>query len=255
MAIVDELHVVTDAVFEAMAARAGKRDRSLLLAISTPPPVGDDGVMRRLVDHGRQGTDPSFFFREFAATEGCPVDDEQAWEQANPALDDFLHRDALRATLPPKMREAAFRRYRLGQWVALDGAWLPDGAWARCSDSGHLIEDGAEVVLGFDGSFSGDCTALVAVTVDPRPHVHLVALWEAPEGARDWRVPVLEVEDTIRGAAAAGASSRSQRTRIAGSGPSSCWMPKACRPWSTHKARPGWDPPPAASTRRWSMGC
>jgi phage terminase large subunit-like protein len=200
MAIVDELHVVTDAVFEAMAARAGKRDRSLLLAISTPPPVGDDGVMRRLVDHGRQGTDPSFFFREFAAPEGCPVDDEQAWEQANPALDDFLHRDALRATLPPKMREAAFRRYRLGQWVALDGAWLPDGAWARCIAPTSTIVDGAEVVLGFDGSFSGDCTALVAVTVDPRPHVHLVALWEAPEGARDWRVPVLEVEDTIRDA-------------------------------------------------------
>jgi phage terminase large subunit-like protein len=200
LAIVDELHVVTDDTFEAMAARAGKRDRSLLLAISTPPRVGDDGVMRRLVDHGRSGADPSFYFAEFAASPGCQVDDEQAWAVANPALDDFLHRDALRATLPPKMREAAFRRYRLGQWVALDGAWLPDGAWAGCADATRSIPDQAEVVLGFDGSFSGDCTALVAVTVEPRPHVELVELWEAPEGSRDWRVPVVAVEDAIRAA-------------------------------------------------------
>jgi phage terminase large subunit-like protein len=202
LAIVDELHVVTDDTFEAMAARAGKRERSLLLAISTPPKSGaDDGVMRRLVDHGRAGADPSFYFREFAAPSGCAVDDEAAWALANPALDDFLHRDALRATLPPKMREAAFRRYRLGQWVTLDGAWLPDGAWAACADATRSIADHADVVLGFDGSFSGDCTALVAVTVEARPHVELVELWEAPEGARDWRVPIVAVEDAIRAAA------------------------------------------------------
>jgi phage terminase large subunit-like protein len=202
LAIVDELHVVTDDTFEAMAARAGKRDQSLLLAISTPPKSGsDDCVMRRLVDHGRAGADPSFYFAEFAAPAGCQVDDEQGWAVANPALDDFLHRDALRATLPPKMREAAFRRYRLGQWVALDGAWLPDGAWAACADATRSIPDHAEVVLGFDGSFSGDCTALVAVTVEARPHVELVELWEAPEGARDWRVPIVAIEDAIRAAA------------------------------------------------------
>jgi phage terminase large subunit-like protein len=200
LAIVDELHVVTDDTFEAMAARAGKRERSLLLAISTPPRVGDDGVMRRLVDHGREGTDPSFYFAEFAAPAGCAVDDKHAWAVANPALDDFLHRDALRATLPSKMREAEFRRYRLGQWVTLDGAWLPDGAWAACADATRVVADHADVVLGFDGSFSGDCTALVAVTVEPRPHVELVELWEAPEGSRDWRVPVVQVEDAIRAA-------------------------------------------------------
>jgi phage terminase large subunit-like protein len=182
------------------AARAGKREHSLLLAISTPPRVGDDGVMRRLVDHGREGSDPLFYFAEFAAPPGCQVDDEHAWAVANPALDDFLHRDALRATLPPKMREAAFRRYRLGQWVTLDGAWLPDGAWAGCADATRAIADHADVVLGFDGSFSGDCTALVAVTVEARPHVELVELWEAPKGARDWRVPVVAVEDAIRAA-------------------------------------------------------
>jgi phage terminase large subunit-like protein len=190
MALVDELHVVTDDTFEAMAARAGKRDRSLLLAISTPPKAGqDDSVMRRLVDHGRDGADPSFYFREFGAPPGCAVDDEQAWKVANPALDDFLHRDALRATLPPKMRENAFRRYRLGQWVGQDDAWLPDGAWARCADAARVVPDGADVVAAFDGSFSRDCTVLALATIEPRPHVWLECIWEAPEGRRDWPRP------------------------------------------------------------------
>jgi phage terminase large subunit-like protein len=196
MALVDELHVVTDDTFEAMSARAGKRDRSLLLAISTPPKAGDDGVMRRLVDHGREGIDPSFYFTEFAAPAGCAVDDEDAWEVANPALDDFLHRDALRATLPPKMRENAFRRYRLGQWVGVDDAWLPDGAWAACTDATTSVPDGAEVVLAFDGSFNGDTTVLVVASVAERPHVDLVELWEAA-GAQ---VPIVDVEAAIRAA-------------------------------------------------------
>jgi phage terminase large subunit-like protein len=50
-------------------------------------------------------------------------------------------------------------------------------------------------VLGFDGSFNGDCTALVVVTIDKdRPHVELVELWQ-PNGGQ---VPITEVEDKIR---------------------------------------------------------
>ena len=51
---------------------------------------------------------------------------------------------------------------RLGQWVTVEDAWPPDGAWPACAD--------------------------------------LYQLWEATEGARDWRVPVVQVEDAIRAA-------------------------------------------------------
>jgi phage terminase large subunit-like protein len=100
------------------------------------------------------------------------------------------------------MREAAFRRYRLGQWTAVDDAWLPDGAWARCADATRVVPDGTDVVAAFDGSFSRDCSVLAMATVEARPHVWVERLWEAPEGARDWRVPVVEVEDAIRTACA-----------------------------------------------------
>lgn len=71
-----------------------------------------------------------------------------AWTVANPALDDFLHRDALRATLRTS-RGSSFRRFRLGLWVEqVEGAWLPDGAWAACAVDGFEIPEGTKVRRG-----------------------------------------------------------------------------------------------------------
>jgi len=99
LAVCDELHRVKRDLWDAMALAAGKHARSLCLGISTPAD-SPDSVMWDLVTHGREHpTDSGFTLVEYAAAEGCAVDDEDAWAQANPALDDFLHRDALRATL------------------------------------------------------------------------------------------------------------------------------------------------------------
>jgi phage terminase large subunit-like protein len=198
LAIVDELHVVTDEVYEAMSAAAGKRDRSLVLAISTAA-ADTDGLMYRLLQHGREG-DPAFYLKEYAAPAGCAIDDEDAWAIANPALDDFLHRDALRANLKT-LRESSFRRYRLNQWVQDDNAWLSTEAWASCSEVNITIPDGSEVVLAFDGSYNGDTTALVVVAIGEVPHVDVVECWERPDDApAGWTVPILPVEDAIRAA-------------------------------------------------------
>jgi phage terminase large subunit-like protein len=195
LCVVDELHVVREDVFEAMSLAAGKRDRSLLLAISTPA-KDSDSVMWRLVEHGRAGDDPGFFFTEYAAPDGCELDDEDAWAEANPALGDFLSVDAMRAVLKTS-RESSFRRFRLGQWTPLSDSWLPAGAWDRCADQARRIPDGADVVIAFDGSYSGDTTAAVVVLIDPTPHLEVLALWE-PAEQPDARVPILQVEETLR---------------------------------------------------------
>lgn len=196
LVIVDELHVVTEATWDAMALASGKRDRSLTLAISTPAD-SPDSIMWSLVEHGRAGDDPSFYFKEYTAPDGCELDDEVAWTEANPALGDFLAVDALRATLRTT-REPAFRRFRLGQWVGQAETWLPWGLWDTRADPGRLVA-GERVVLGFDGSASGDSTALVAATVEADPHVFVVGLWEDTGDAR-WRVPRGEVDATVAAA-------------------------------------------------------
>jgi phage terminase large subunit-like protein len=200
LAIVDEIGVVDRRTYEAITGAEGKRDDSLTLMIGTPSPDGTESVMWQLVEHGRAGDDPSFRLVEFMAPADAEIDDETAWEAANPALDDFLYRDGIRATLPPKLRESTFRRYRLGQWVdAVDEPWMDKALWSSCARPTGVISEGADVVLGLDGSFSGDCTALVVSAVADIPHLDVVGLWQN-SGDPEWRVPVIEVEDAIRAA-------------------------------------------------------
>jgi phage terminase large subunit-like protein len=200
LAVVDELHVVAPDVWAAMLLAGGKRKQSLVLSVSTP--AGDQtGAMWRLVELGRRGVDASLYFREYAAPEDCAIDDENMWPLANPAMTGrgaFLNAAGIRNSLG-KTSEANFRRYRLGQWAQADEAWMPRPMWDACADIEAYIEDGAEVVLGFDGSISGDATALVVCSIATTPHVDVAGLWERPEDASpDWRVSEVVVENTIR---------------------------------------------------------
>lgn len=187
--VVDELHVVTEAVWEAVTSAAGKRAESLTLAISTPA-ASRDSVMWRLVEHGRAGEDPSFALAEWGAPPGADLDDEAVWASANPALHDFLAVDGLRS-VRRTLRPSTFARLRLGMWSEDETAWITWADWAARADAARVVPDGETVVLAFDGSASGDSTALVACTVDA-PHLFVLGLWENPGDPR-WRVPREEV--------------------------------------------------------------
>ena len=87
-------------------------------------------------------------------------------------------------------------------WVSSQTAWLPAGAWQALRAERELSVDD-EIVLGVDGSFSGDTTAIVGVTIpkskDDKPYVFLVKAWEKqPTDNAEWRVDTLEVEETIK---------------------------------------------------------
>lgn len=195
--VVDELHVVTEAVWEAVTSMTGKRPESLTLAISTPS-TSQDSIMWRLVEHGRSGDDPAFFFTEYAAPEGCDAADREAWRKANPALScdrPFLSEDGLAAALRT-LREPVFRQLRLGQWVTGVDSWLPFGLWDSLADPEQVVPDRAKVVLAFDGSASGDSTALIGCTIGPKPHLWVEGLWENPGDPR-WRVPRSDVDRAV----------------------------------------------------------
>lgn len=192
--VVDELHVVTEQVWEAVTSVGGKRPESLTLAISTPA-ASPDSVMWRLVEHGRGGDDPAFYFREYAAPDGCAVDDRKAWRIGNPAMacrPPFLAEDGLEA-VRRTISEARFRQLRLGQWVTGVESWLPWGAWADC-EAERSVGPRERIVLAFDGSASGDSTALVGCTLDG--HLFVVGLWENPGDPR-WRVPREDVDRAV----------------------------------------------------------
>jgi hypothetical protein len=105
----------------------------------------------------------------------------------------------------PTTPEYIARRFYLNQVVVVDiDRWLPQGAWLKCSNQAVYIPDHNRVVLGFDGSYNGDATALVASSIDsPKPVVQLVGLWERPIeklAASRWKVPREDVMDCIRAA-------------------------------------------------------
>lgn len=201
LAVLDEAGVANRDSYEVLTLAQGKRLRSTLVCIGTPGPKLDDQVLLDLRQSAAENPeDTSLVWREFSAAgfEDHPVDCRHCWELANPALDDFLHRDAMVALLPPKTRESTFRRARLCQLASdTDGAFLPPGVWDGLS-TGRPVPDGAEVVLALDGSFSDDTTALLLGTVSPTPHFDTLRVWERPRGEEDYRVPVAEVEQSIR---------------------------------------------------------
>jgi phage terminase large subunit-like protein len=102
----------------------------------------------------------------------------------------------------PSKRESECRRYWLNQpWSAEEKFILP-ADWDACADS-TTIPDRARVVLGFDGSFTGDSTGVVACTIGDDPLLEVVGCWERPEGRPGigWKVSRIDVMETIRQAA------------------------------------------------------
>lgn len=97
----------------------------------------------------------------------------------------------------PQTSAAEWERYWFNRPVSLQGGWLSQKAWDECFDP-RPIPDGARVVLGLDGSFSGDSTALSVVEMGEFPHLSVAGLWERPPGVEDWRAPILDVEEAIR---------------------------------------------------------
>ena len=201
LGMVDELGVVDRATWEVLALAQGKREVSSLIGIGTPS-VNPESVLAEMRAYGvANPDDPSTVYREFSAAgfEDHPVDCRHCWQLANPALGDFLFEDALAALLPPKMSEQSFRRARLCQFVTGSGESYLDGAtWAACAEPNRRILPGAPVVIGFDGSRVNDSTALVMVSIEERPIIELVGLWEPHIQSADYRVPILAVEERLR---------------------------------------------------------
>lgn len=159
--------------------------------------------MWRLVEYGRKGADDSFYLKEYAAPEGCDIRDREAWKIANPALADpepFMQEKAL-VSVVETLREPVFRQLRLGQWAGQIDTWLPFNSWEPLADTERVVMPGERIVMGFDGSTSGDSTALVGCTVDD-PHLFVIGVWEKPPGpaGRSWKVPRHEVHEKVKDA-------------------------------------------------------
>ncbi len=206
----DELHAQPNReLFDVMSLAMGARIEPMLVAITTAgvksDSSGKDSVCFSLYEYGKKIAlgeidDPSFFFAWWEANNDNDYRSELSWREANPGFGDIVAADDFASAIL-RTPEAEFKTKRLNIWTSTSDTWLPHGSWDALADV-REIPDGSDVVLGFDGSFNGDCTAIVAVSVGEIPHSMPVAVWEKPDEAdANWQIPVLEVEDAIRAAA------------------------------------------------------
>lgn len=210
MVIFDELHAQpTRELFDVMQLAQGARGKlATMFCITTAgqksDSTGQDSIAYSLYNYGKKVStgeidDPSFFMAWWEAAAEADHRDPTTWRDANPGFGDLNSEDDFASTVL-RTPEAEFRTKRCNQWVSSNMTWLPTGAWDDLSAEREITPDD-ELIIGFDGSFSGDTTVLVGCTIEKDetpPHIFLIKAWEKqPTDDNNWRVNITEVEDTI----------------------------------------------------------
>lgn len=210
LALVDELHRHKSAgLYGVFRDGLGPRD-GRMITIST---AGDFemsalGQMRaaalQLPSTEREGAhvraqsrDGSYVMHEWALDKDDDVDDMAVVKLANPASWQTI--DRLRARHDsPSMLAWQWARFACGVWVSSEAWWISGEDWNAIQTTDHLVE-GDKITIGFDGSRTGDATALVGCRVSDAL-VEPLRVWEAPsdpQQAARWEVPANEVDAVL----------------------------------------------------------
>jgi phage terminase large subunit-like protein len=208
--ILDEAHAHKNReLFDVLSLSMGNRGKmAQMLAVTTAGQktdmTGQDSIAYSLFQYGKRVAsgevkDPTFFMSWWAAPDEADHRDPEVWRVANPGYDDLVSPDDF-ASAVLRTPEPEFRTKRLNQWVSSMNAWLPNGTWQPLAEERELLPD-EEIIIGFDGSFNGDCTSLVGCTIPKegeKPYLFMIQTWEKqPEDTDDWRVNTQDVEDAI----------------------------------------------------------
>jgi phage terminase large subunit-like protein len=186
--ILDEAFELDDLALAALKpSLAAARQPQLWYASSAPHDTST--VLRRLCLKGRAGEARRLVYLEWAAHDAQDSSTRAAWAASNPALGTRIDPDFITSELDT-LEPADFERERLGRWdEETGGQWISGEAWARCVRAN--ADSSRDVVLALAGR--DDRAALVGVTVSDPPHIFVEGSWI---GA----VPILELEEAIRGA-------------------------------------------------------
>lgn len=211
--IFDEVHAQpTRELWDVMQLAMGARKEPLMVGITTAgvrtDRTGQHSLCYGMYQYGvklchGELRDDTFFMAWWEPAAGAEADhrDLASWMEANPGYDDLVAAEDFEATVL-RTPENEFRTKRCNQWVSSANAWLPGGVWERRAAPdrypGGKPPKGAKIVLAFDGSKTGDSTALRGWTVEERPFGFSVGHWERNPDDDNWKVPRGEVKDRIR---------------------------------------------------------
>jgi phage terminase large subunit-like protein len=150
---------------DAITTAQGAHESPLLIAISTQA-ASDSDLFSQWLDDAARSKDPKIISHVYAAKKDANVLDEQAWQDANPALGVFrsledLQEQAKQASRMPSA-ENTFRNLILNQRVSTVTPFISKNVWD--ANGGKLLDFGdAPVYAGLDLSGRTDLTSLVII--------------------------------------------------------------------------------------------
>ena len=215
LVVCDELHAWTKPSqrkgWAALTTGGGGRRLTQVVVISTAGSAEErrEGILGQLLDANEEAGEleqrPGLTIsrnegaRVIVFNYSAPTNDStdiDALLLANPAswVDDAYLRAQAES---PELTAAELLQLHGNVWAASSKAWLPAGAWDELADQWHGVPDGSQVVLGFDGSYNRDATALVGCALGDTPHIFVIGVWERPPGVTSWVVPRDEVDETV----------------------------------------------------------
>lgn len=156
-------------------------------ALSLPNIEREDAYVRAESDDG------AYVMHEWACARDDDLDDMKVVKRANPASWQTI--PALRARhQSPSMLTWQWARFACGLWVSSEEWWVAGEEWHALA-SHERFRDGDMITVGFDGSRTGDATALVGCRLEDGL-LQLLASWEAPLGV-PWEVPIDQVDAAL----------------------------------------------------------
>lgn len=96
----------------------------------------------------------------------------------------------------PGADKAFLERVWCNRWVQSSQTAFNRDHFEALGDAELVIPEGAAITLGFDGAVTQDSTAIVATEIETGIQ-NLVGLWERPDDADRWSVPVSEVDEVV----------------------------------------------------------
>jgi phage terminase large subunit-like protein len=175
-------------LYEALETASAAQEEPLTVVISTQAPNPDD-LLSILIDDAMTGADPRTKLYLYSAPMEMDAFGDEALRAANPAFDEFMNRDEVRALARDAQRmpsrENEYRNLILNQRVEMFAPFIGRGLWE--SNGAEPEEDwsGRPIYAGLDLASTSDLCALVLVCpIDGLWHVK-PTFWLPAEGLRE----------------------------------------------------------------------
>ncbi len=176
------------------------------LETTTAPAPGEGSVAEDTMEYARQVADgkiqdAKLFFFHRQASDKHKLDSKESIKaavlEASGPIAEWSDIDGIVEQWDdPTVDRAYLERVWLNRLVRASDKAFDAEIWKTLVKPDYIVPDGELITLGFDGSRSGDSTALVGTHI-ASGFQFLIGIWEHPVGVKGWEVPEHEVEDKI----------------------------------------------------------